>query len=416
MEPAGRIDPPSWMTEPATRRVLDAVAAGGRPVRFVGGCVRDAILGRPVGDLDLATPEMPERVLALLRDAGLKAVATGLDHGTVTAVTDARAIEITTLRHDVETDGRHAVVAFTDDWAADAARRDFTINALFCAADGTVYDPVGGWPDLRAGRVRFVGDPDRRIREDYLRILRFFRFQAHYGAGASDPAALAAAGRHAEGLTRIAAERRRAELLKLLAAPDPTPVVKIMQTHGVLAQISHGLSETDTLETLVGIEQAMNQTPDALRRLGALLQSSPNAATAVAEGLRLSRHQVSRLAALRQPSLPSAPVSPGPALRAALYRDGPRTVRDRMLVAAAIRARSGEALDHRRLAAALAEIDAWTPKELPVDGADVKALGVSAGPRVGALLRAVEDWWLARDFEPDRQACLARLRDLVAME
>lgn len=416
MEPAGRIDPPAWMTESATRRVLAALGADGQPVRFVGGCVRDAILGRPVGDLDLATPVTPERVLDLLRDAGLKAVPTGIDHGTVTAVTAERSIEITTLRRDVETDGRHAVVAFTDDWTADAARRDFTINALFCDGDGTVYDPVGGWADLLAGRVRFVGEPDRRIREDYLRILRFFRFHAHYGSGPPNPDGLTAAVRHAEGLAGIAAERRRAELLKLLTAPNPAPVVEIMKTHGVLARISHGLAQTDDLEALVGIEHAMHQTPDALRRLGTLLHSNPRGAAAVAEGLRLSRSQVSRLAALHQPSLPSAPDSAGPALRAALYRDGPRAVRDRVLVGAAVRARSGGSLDHRQLAAALAEIDAWTPKKLPIGGEDVKALGVPAGPRVGVLLHAVEDWWVARDFAPDRAACLARLRDLVAME
>jgi hypothetical protein len=237
MEPArkiARIEPQSWMTAPHTRAVLAALSAEGAAPRFVGGCVRDAELGRPVKDIDIATPDPPERVLALLERAGLKAVPTGLAHGTVTAISRGRPFEVTSLRIDVETYGRHAKVEFTDDWQADAGRRDLTINALSCAPDGRIFDYFGGLEDLRAGRVRFVGDPRARIREDYLRLLRFFRFHAHYGRGAPDPEGLAAAGELAPKATKLSGERVRAELLRLLAAPDPVPVLDLMAARGVL--------------------------------------------------------------------------------------------------------------------------------------------------------------------------------------
>ena len=219
---------------PETQAVLAALGADGTELRFVGGCVRDAVAGRPVKDVDLATPDPPERVTALLERAGIKAVPTGLEHGTVTAVSGGRPFEVTTLRVDVETYGRRARVAYTDDWQADAARRDLTINALSCAPDGTLYDPFGGLGDLRGGRVRFIGDPRQRIREDYLRLLRFFRFHAHYGKGGPDPEGLAAATELAAEATDLSGERVRDELLKLLAADDPLPVLELMHAHGVL--------------------------------------------------------------------------------------------------------------------------------------------------------------------------------------
>ena len=420
MKPAGHIDPPAWMTAPTTSRVLAALHAGGVEARFVGGCVRDAVLGRAVMDIDIATPASPTRVTALLAAAGIKVVPTGVDHGTVTAVAAGDPFEITTLREDVATDGRWAEVAFTDDWTADAARRDFTMNAMFCDPDGTVYDPFGGWSDLLAGRVRFVGDPGARIREDALRLLRFFRFHAHYGQGDPDAAGLAAAASEAARVKALSAERVRTELLRLLGAPDPVPVMEIMQTHEVLARISQDLArisqelmEIETLALLIRIEGEMNEMADPLRRLGAVLNSGPNGAAAVAEGLRMSRQQVARLAAMRQPPLHFAPDAPGPALRAALYREGPQIVRDRLLLTAAARERGGYMLDRQGLAAALAEIAAWTPQKLPIDGTDVQALGVPRGPRVGRLLREVESWWIEHDFAPDRTACLARLRDRV---
>ena len=221
------------MTAPATRAVTEALSAEGATVRFVGGCVRDAVLGRDAKDVDIATPDPPETVIALLEAAGLKAVPTGIAHGTVTAVADGTPFEVTTLRHDVETDGRHAKVAFTDDWVADAARRDFTLNALYCDADGALYDPVGGIEDARRGRVRFVGDARARIEEDALRLLRFFRFHAHYGRGEADATALAACRELAPLLANLSGERLRDETLKLLAAPESAPVVALMIDMGV---------------------------------------------------------------------------------------------------------------------------------------------------------------------------------------
>ncbi|MFQ5959208.1 MAG: CCA tRNA nucleotidyltransferase, partial [Alphaproteobacteria bacterium] len=234
VEPAGTIEPQRWMTVRATRAVVDALRAQGAEVRFVGGCVRDAVAGRKVTDVDIATPDPPETVIRLLEAAGIRVVPTGIKHGTVTAVVARRPFEITTLRRDVETYGRHAKVAFTDDWTADAARRDFTINALFCAPDGTLYDPFGGLDDLRAGRVRFVGDAVQRIREDVLRLLRFFRFYAHYGRPPPDAEALAACRAMALALPSLSGERVCAELLRLLAADDPAAVLELMIEADVL--------------------------------------------------------------------------------------------------------------------------------------------------------------------------------------
>src|SRR6185437_3989474 len=227
-----RIARPAWVDDAGTRAVLAALGAEGGTARFVGGCVRDTLLGRPIGDIDIATPLTPDRVLARLKAAGIKAVPTGLVHGTVTAVTPQRHLEITTLRRDVETDGRHARIAFTADWAADAARRDFTMNALYLDADGNLFDPMGGLADLRAGRVRFVGDAATRIREDVLRLLRFYRFHAQLGRGTADPTARAACHALAALLPSLSGERIAAETLKLLAAADPIPTLALMAEDG----------------------------------------------------------------------------------------------------------------------------------------------------------------------------------------
>ncbi|MBX6323955.1 MAG: CCA tRNA nucleotidyltransferase, partial [Rhodospirillaceae bacterium] len=239
------------MTAPATRAVLAAVTADGAEARFVGGCVRDALLSRPVGDVDIATPEPPERVLALLARAGIKAIPTGIDHGTVTAVKDGTPFEITTLRRDVETYGRRAKVAFSDSWREDAARRDFTMNALSCTPDGRVFDYFGGLADLEARRVRFVGDAATRIREDVLRLLRFFRFYAHYGSPPPDGEALAACRELAPLLPTLSAERVRAEVLRLLAAPDPCPALALMRDNGILDRVLPAAAGLDRLRGLV---------------------------------------------------------------------------------------------------------------------------------------------------------------------
>ncbi|WP_242480521.1 CCA tRNA nucleotidyltransferase [Rhodovibrio sodomensis] len=402
------------MTAPATRAVLDALTADGQTVMFVGGCVRDALIGRPVGDIDIATPDPPETVTALLQRAGLKAVPTGIEHGTVTAVSGHRPFEITTLREDVETYGRHARVAFTDDWTADAARRDFTMNAMFCAPDGTVYDPFGGWDDLVAGRVRFVGKAEDRVQEDYLRLLRFFRFYARYGRGAPDADALRAAERHASQLTTLAAERIHHELLKFLEAANPGPAARVIHDHGILQPVLPEARHAERLRALAAVERELGVIIDPLRRMAAWLDLRE--AHRLGARLRLSNKQDRHLRQLAAPAeTVRADMAPRD-LRRPLHRLGRDLVRDLYLLAAAERSAAGERLDAAALAAGLREIEAWQPKRLPVDGGDVKALGVPPGPRIKQLLDALDAWWVDRDFQPGRAACLAELRRRVAAE
>ena len=411
MDAAEKIAPQDWMTAPETCAVLAALAAEGAAPRFVGGCVRDSALGRPVTDVDIATPDPPNKVVELIERAGLKAVPTGLAHGTVTAVSRGRPFEVTSLRIDVETYGRHAKVAFTDDWEADAARRDLTINALSCAPDGRLYDYFGGLADLRAGRVRFVGDARARIREDYLRLLRFFRFHAHYGRGAPDPEGLAAAGELTPEATNLSGERVRAELLRLLAAPDPVPVLEIMAARGILGVFLPEAHGTAALAAVLEIAPEA-EAPDALQRLAALLPPDPVSGAKVARRLRLSRAESAHLLGLLR--RPEAPLGADEmALRAALYRQ------DATVLAEQIRldwARLGaEARVARRadLEDALEVAARWQPKSFPLRGRDATARGIPAGPRVGQLLAAVEAWWIAEDFAPDRAACLAKLEQLA---
>jgi len=419
MQPAGRLPPQPWMTAPETRAVLAALTAEGGEVRFVGGCVRDAVLGRPVKDVDIATHDPPERVIALLTRAGLKAVPTGIAHGTVTAVVGGKHFEITTLRRDVETFGRRARVEFTDDWAADAARRDLTMNALFCSPDGALYDPVGGLADLRAGRVRFVGEARERIREDVLRLLRFFRFYAHYGRPPPDPEALAAAKALAPLLPTLSGERVCGETFKLLRAPDPAPVFELMARDGVLAHFLPEAANIARLGALVAIEAAGGGA-DPVRRLAALLDGTRASAAAVATRLRLSNRERDRLIGLAEAPPLSPDLDPA-ARRRRRHELGAERFRDLALLAWAEKRGQAEKRGHSSFSAAdadawrglLAAAD-WTPPAFPVKGKDAVRLGVPAGPTVGRLIAAVEAWWLAEDFRPDRKACLRKLRELAA--
>jgi poly(A) polymerase len=313
------------MTAPATRRVFAAVTADGAQARFVGGCVRDALLGRKVKDIDIATDAAPERVMRLLEAAGIRAIPTGIDHGTVTAVIERAHYEITTLRHDVETYGRHAKVAFTDDWMADASRRDFTMNALFCALDGTLFDPFGGMADALAGRVRFVGEPRARITEDVLRLLRFFRFQAHYGRTAPDPAALSACMALAPLLPRLSGERVQGEFLRLLRADDPVPVLRLMVERSIMAHLLPDAVRLDRLAGLIALERDPVLCPedgDPLRRLAALLPDERAVGLRVAERLRLSNEETERLALLAAPKRPVDWASDGTRRRARPFAAG----------------------------------------------------------------------------------------------
>jgi poly(A) polymerase len=397
-----------WLRSPAARRVLAALTAEGRPARFVGGCVRDGLLGRMTAgaELDLATAERPEQVIRLLEAAGLKVIPTGLAHGTVSTVVDGQRFEITTLREDVATDGRHAEVAFGDDFEADAARRDFTINAMSCDGEGRLFDYFGGRADLALGRVRFVGEAARRIAEDYLRILRFFRFFAHYGRPPADAEALAASAAAAPEMARLSGERIQAEMLKLLAAADPLPALRLMADAGVLGQVIPGPVAQARLARLL----AAAPHADPLLRLAALLRPPPasaGAAPAVAARWRLSNHDAERLAALTEAALPAL-AAPAAERRRALYRMGAPRYRDLVRLAAA------EKPDPAALAATLAEATAWRPPKLPLGGDDLLALGLQPGPRLGQILAAVEAWWLERDFAPDRAACLAHAKALIA--
>jgi poly(A) polymerase len=420
MQTSHRLEPQPWMTQPETVAVMAALASAGGEARFVGGCVRDALLGRPVTDVDIATHEPPERVMNLLARAGIKAVPTGIKHGTVTAVVGRKHFEITTLRRDVETYGRHARVEYTNDWAADAARRDFTMNALFCSIDGTVYDPFGGLADLRARRVRFVGDAEARIREDVLRLLRFFRFYAHYGAPPPDAEALAACRKLAPLLPTLSGERVCGETQKLLRAADPAGVIALMREEGVLLQILPEATNIARLRALVTVEgitpRDLVTRADPIRRLAALLDGKEASALAVAQRLRFSNVERERLVGLANgPTI--SPDLPQAVQHTLIYRLGPVRFRDRALVAWAGTIASGARTDRRasdgwigvlRLAAE------WPPPRFPVRGRDAVKLGVPPGPAVGTLIAALEDWWIAGDFKADRAACLAKLKDLVA--
>jgi poly(A) polymerase len=382
---------PAWMDEPPVRALLAALARGGIAARFVGGCVRNTVLGRPVDDIDIAVDKPPETVMRALEAADLRVVPTGLKHGTVTAIVKGRPFELTTLRRDLETDGRRAVVAFTDDWRADAERRDFTFNALYADPDGTIWDPFDGRADLLAGRVRFIGDPDQRIAEDRLRVLRFFRFYAWFGKPPLDSAGFDACRRNAGTLSSLSGERVRKELLRLLAAPAPADALEAMAEAGAL---DHWLPEYAGSARLKGLI-AREEAPDQLRRLAAIV-SPP--ATAVAKRLRLSTQQSLRLQLMLEPAVPGDLEN----RRAALYRLGTSLFIDRVLL---------EAPGDWRAALALAH--SWTPPVLPISGADALALGLKPGPQVGALLEAVERWWIAGDFLADRAACLAELERLA---
>lgn len=416
MEPAETIPVADWMRHPAAIAVLSALAAGGHVGRFVGGAVRNHLLGLPVTDFDIATDAPPERALALGRAAGLKAIPTGLEHGTVTLVVDREPVEVTTLRRDVETDGRRAVVAFTDDWVEDALRRDFTLNAVYLDADGTLYDPTGsGIADARARRIRFVGDPETRIREDVLRILRFFRFHAAYGRGRLNPDGQAACAALAPSMARLSGERIWKELSRLLVAPGARDVLVSMAETGVARHLWDGPVDAGRAAALIDLEDRHGVAPDALRRLAALV-AEPDGAEAVAERLRLSRAEARRLALALAlvTTLVSGTPADAPAddreRRAAVYRHGAEAFVDARLLRAA---HTGEEVA-ADLGADLALAAAWTPPAFPLGGDDVTGLGIPPGPRVGELLRRVEEWWIMGDFAADAETCRAALARLAS--
>ncbi len=392
-----RIEQQTWMKSPGVVAVFAALS----DVRFVGGCVRDALLKRPVADVDMATPLTPDQVIERLEAAHIRAIPTGLKHGTITAIAgvDRQPIEITTLRRDVETDGRHATVAYTLDWAEDAARRDLTVNAMYADADGGVIDFHGGIADLQAGRVRFVGDPEQRIREDYLRLLRFFRFFAVMGRGPADQAALSACTRLAPKMAALSAERVTKELLALLAANDPMPALRLMLENGILAHVAPCLSEFDRLSGLVDLEAR----PDPIRRLAALIPGGRKNTIAATDRLRLSNADCARVLAVSIPPVEVGLEMEPAAVHRCIYTLGRQTFEDALWLqwAEDPKADCGKLLE---------QAGKWVPPVFPVGGRDALNLGAVPGPELGVALAAVEKWWVDGDFKADVDACLAQLR------
>jgi poly(A) polymerase len=374
-----------WLTAAGTQALCAALGRAGHQALFVGGCVRNALMGLPVADVDIATDAAPGQVVAIAEAAGFQVIPTGIDHGTVTVIAEGLPHEVTTFRRDVATDGRHAVVAFTADVAADAARRDLTMNALYARADGTVIDPLGGLPDLLARRVRFVGDADLRIREDYLRILRFFRFHARYGdpTGGIDVDGLAACARHADKINTLSRERVGAEMRKLLSAYDPAPALAAMAQSGALAQVLPG-ADPQPLGPLVNFE--LDADPDWMRRLAAIGGQD------VADRLRLSRAEIREYTALRDAigSMESPAVL---GWRLGLYRGS-----DAVILRASV-------LGQPMQIGIMEEVQRGAQAQLPVTAADL--MPALQGPALGARMKEIESLWLASDLTLTRAELLA---------
>lgn len=392
---------PFWAT-PGLAPLLAVLNAGGEEARVVGGAVRNTLLGLPVTDVDIATTAAPQEVVARAARAGLKAVPTGIAHGTVTVVSGHHGYEVTTLREDVETDGRRAVVRFGRNWQHDAERRDFTLNALYAAPDGTVVDLVGGLADLEARKVRFIGSPEARIREDYLRILRLFRFHASYGTGAVDGAAFSGAVRLRQGLLALSHERVRAELLKLLLAPGAAATLAAMSDAGLIQPLIGGIADARAFGRLVEIEahwraQGWSVAPDAIRRLAALAVRVSDDAERLRGKLRLSNAEGRRLALMAGP-VPD--ISDDAAAQAFIYRTGAEAARDRALLAAA----HGRP-DMERIGRLVA---CWEVPRPPFSADDLMALGLKPGRALGAALRRAEADWIAAGF-PDAPIRIAAI-------
>jgi poly(A) polymerase len=397
----------SWLRQGAVGRLLTLLNRDGEEARVVGGAVRNSLLELPVAETDVATTALPEEVMRRVQAAGGKAVPTGIAHGTVTAIIDHHPVEVTTLRQDVETFGRKARVVFGRDWKADAERRDFTINALSVGPDGVVHDYVGGLADIAAQRVRFIGDPQRRIAEDYLRILRFFRFHAYFGEGAPDPAGVHACILGRSGFETLSRERVRMEMLKLLLASRATPTLAVMAESGLLGLVLGGVAYLASFENVIKLEAALGLNADAVRRLGALGVWVEEDAERLGERFRLANAESERLLALEQWwRLSQAPDAK--AARALLYQFGTQTFVDRVLVAwSRSAAGAADAAWHECATLPLH----WPAPVFPLKAADFMNLGLAAGPPLGAAMRAAEAAWIAADFPADRAAIEAIAKD-----
>jgi poly(A) polymerase len=387
----------AWLRHGALAQLLAVLSRDGEEARAIGGAVRNALIGQEPGDIDIATTAVPDEVTRRVQAAGFKAVPTGIAHGTMTVVIEGRGFEVTTLREDVETFGRKATVRFGRDWKADAERRDFTINALSVTADGVVHDYVGGLADLAARRVRFIGDPATRIAEDYLRILRFFRFHAAYGQGHPDAAGLHAVIQARDGLERLSRERVRMELMKLLVTPHAVPTLAVMAEAGLLGIVLGGVPLLASFSNMAKLEAALGLAGDPARRLGALAVLVVEDAERLWERLRLTNVEHERLAAMGEAWWRVTPAIGAHGARTLLYRLGEFYL-DRVLLAWS-RADAGVADAAWREVADLPST--WTPPAFPLKAADFIKRGVAKGPALGAALRAAEEAWIAADFPGD---------------
>ncbi|QQM31207.1 CCA tRNA nucleotidyltransferase [Martelella lutilitoris] len=412
-----------WFRENRLQKVLDVLNGDGGETRIVGGAVRNALMGMPVGDIDMATTLVPEEVAARAKNAGMKPVPTGIAHGTVTVVCEGKPFEVTTLRADVETFGRHATVRFGTDWAEDAARRDLTINALYADRDGRVIDLVGGLADIETRTVRFIGEAETRITEDYLRILRFFRFFAWYGGGRPDAAGLKASVRHREGLKTLSAERIWAEMKKLLAAGDPSRALLWMRQTGVLTIV---LPESekwgiDAVPGLIDAETHFGWRPDSLLRLAAIVPPYDVRLKEMAERLKFSNAERDLILSFAAAPVVTASTSAA-RLRRLLYTHGKQGLMMRLKLSlsdARSKAAGGDAEAVAEAAGYVRLIEAaelWEKPEMPISGGDIVDAGVLAGPEVGRILASLERQWVEGDFELDRAALAARLDALMKGE
>lgn len=390
----------AWLQSEGVQAVFRAIGRDGHVIRAVGGAVRNTLLGLPVADIDFATDAIPLETQALAEAAGLKTIPTGVEHGTITIIAHGQTFEVTTLREDVETDGRRAIVRFGRDWTRDAERRDFTMNALYADASGAIFDPLGGLGDVLARRVRFIGNSRQRIREDYLRTLRFFRFHAQYGRGAMDARGLSGAVREREGLRMLSPERVRVELFKLLTATGVKRALAAMFEHGLLVQILGGPPRMERLQRMAKLEAVSGRAPDAIRRLAALATFASEDVGRLAARFRLSNEEKKRLEVCA--AILPAVVNERTARRL-LYKLGAGAYTDFTLMA---HAESGVSAHSRKWAAVHDLPQRWTPPELPLKGGDLIALGALKGPRIGGLLADLEEKWIAADFAIGRDALL----------
>jgi poly(A) polymerase len=398
------------MSAPETQAVMLALTANGGAARFVGGAIRNTLLGRDVADIDIATTLVPDEVIRHLQAAKIASVPTGIAHGTVTAIVNGKPFEVTTLRRDVSTDGRRATVAFSSDWAQDALRRDFTINALYANGEGEILDFCGGLADIEAGRVRFIGDATQRIREDYLRILRLFRFHAWYGKGEIDSEALHAAAAEKAGIAQLSGERIQKEILRLLEAENPVPMLRAMAAAGILGDILPGALNIVRLERLAAIDAAQFLAPDAILRLAALLSDEMAHVQAIADRLKLSNMDRARLEDLAGAKENIVSYLSIREVRKLLYRIGPARFKDRVFLRWAEDPKDSNGIQWRTL---LALADAWERPVFPLNGGNVMSAGVPEGPLVGRILAEVEDWWIDSDFTEDQFSLAERLKAVV---